>query len=594
MTLREFVRRDGAIDPAVLTLDDWQALQAAVDEGRTPVALAEERPDALTRLPAATRRALLAAIGRCGRWGEERAALERRRAEAGLPPLPPEALDEATGGQRLRALERAAAALPPGDFADDAAWAAALQAAVGLWDRALALGRREGGVRAALRDDHPQAADFADHAGTRHELEDLPAHRWLALARGERAGALMLTFELPGGALAEQLALTLPDLGPAAAARPAEALLAELVRDPLPGELRRALDDAANEAAITAAARDYGELLGTPPLAADRIGGVHVGGAGRSIGLAVVDRAGQLIGSARIAPTEGWAQRVVAWLTSEGARHVALPTQSPSAAQLAELRRALAAAGPDAPSPVAVRPAALSEARRPFLEGVRRVTPEAASAAVLAQRAAVPAQAWTAIDPVHLGLAEYQSDLDETALAEAFALERALVGRIVSGAGDRPGTVRAAAGSARAPSTLVRSLADLRPGMVLAGVVTSVTRFGAFVDVGLTQQGLIHVSDLADHFVQDPAEVIRPGQQVQPRVLNVDLARGRISLSLRSEAPPQRGPQGPRPQRTPEGPRRGGPGGSRGTGGSRGPSNPGASGGDRARALRDLEKLFDR
>jgi uncharacterized protein len=67
----------------------------------------------------------------------------------------------------------------------------------------------------------------------------------------------------------------------------------------------------------------------------------------------------------------------------------------------------------------------------------------------------------------------------------------------------------------------------------LPGIVTNVTAFGAFIDVGVHQDGLVHVSQLADRFVRDPAEVVRAGQQVEVRVLEVDPARKRISLSMK-------------------------------------------------------------
>lgn len=85
---------------------------------------------------------------------------------------------------------------------------------------------------------------------------------------------------------------------------------------------------------------------------------------------------------------------------------------------------------------------------------------------------------------------------------------------------------------------------DLKPGMRLPGLVTNVTAFGAFVDVGVHQDGLVHVSQLADTFVKDPAAVVKPGQKVQVTVTEVDLVRGRIALSMRSapELGPKRGP----------------------------------------------------
>jgi uncharacterized protein len=77
--------------------------------------------------------------------------------------------------------------------------------------------------------------------------------------------------------------------------------------------------------------------------------------------------------------------------------------------------------------------------------------------------------------------------------------------------------------------------ADLAVGMQLPGRVTNVTAFGAFVDVGVHQDGLVHVSQLADHFVKDPSEVVKVGQVVSVTVMEVDLPRQRIGLSMKSK-----------------------------------------------------------
>jgi uncharacterized protein len=79
----------------------------------------------------------------------------------------------------------------------------------------------------------------------------------------------------------------------------------------------------------------------------------------------------------------------------------------------------------------------------------------------------------------------------------------------------------------------VRKPDDLIPGMVLPGIVTNITAFGAFVDVGVKQDGLVHVSQLADRFVSDPMEVVKLHQHVQVRVVEVDLARKRIAFSMK-------------------------------------------------------------
>ena len=84
----------------------------------------------------------------------------------------------------------------------------------------------------------------------------------------------------------------------------------------------------------------------------------------------------------------------------------------------------------------------------------------------------------------------------------------------------------------------VEKISDLRPGMILEGVVTNVAKFGAFVDVGVHQDGLVHISALADRFVEDPREVARPGQVVKVKVLEVDAPRKRIGLSMRMSDEP--------------------------------------------------------
>jgi protein Tex len=79
----------------------------------------------------------------------------------------------------------------------------------------------------------------------------------------------------------------------------------------------------------------------------------------------------------------------------------------------------------------------------------------------------------------------------------------------------------------------IEAISDLQPNMILEGVVTNVAAFGAFVDIGVHQDGLIHVSAMANRFVKDPHEIVKPGQIVKVKVMEVDLKRQRISLTMR-------------------------------------------------------------
>jgi uncharacterized protein len=128
----------------------------------------------------------------------------------------------------------------------------------------------------------------------------------------------------------------------------------------------------------------------------------------------------------------------------------------------------------------------------------------------------------------------------------------------------------------------VEKISDLVSGMVLEGVVTNVAAFGAFVDVGVHQDGLVHVSAMSKTFVKDPRDVVKPGDIVKVKVLDVDIPRKRISLTLRldDEAAPQgQSGGGARPQRGARAPQQrqgrggGGGGGSRQQGSAPAPSN---------------------
>ncbi|UWQ80462.1 RNA-binding transcriptional accessory protein [Leisingera sp. S132] len=128
----------------------------------------------------------------------------------------------------------------------------------------------------------------------------------------------------------------------------------------------------------------------------------------------------------------------------------------------------------------------------------------------------------------------------------------------------------------------VEEITDLKPGMVLEGTVTNVAAFGAFVDIGVHQDGLVHVSQLADRFVKDPHEVVKTGQVVKVTVTEVDVQRKRIGLTMKKDggasAKEERNARGPAKG---AGPRRGGkPGGAQGGKGrmSAGPKGVQASG----------------
>nr|WP_269811365.1 Tex family protein [Kineosporia rhizophila] len=133
---------------------------------------------------------------------------------------------------------------------------------------------------------------------------------------------------------------------------------------------------------------------------------------------------------------------------------------------------------------------------------------------------------------------------------------------------DKPGRDPRPAFKAAVFADGVNTVADLKPAMVLEGVVTNVAAFGAFVDIGVHQDGLVHVSALSHKFVKDPREVVKPGDVVKVKVMEVDVERKRISLTLRLDDEVG-APNGGRGERGSRGGERAG--GDRGSRGDRGP-----------------------
>ena len=134
----------------------------------------------------------------------------------------------------------------------------------------------------------------------------------------------------------------------------------------------------------------------------------------------------------------------------------------------------------------------------------------------------------------------------------------------------------------------VSSIGDLEPGMRLPGIVTNVTNFGAFVDIGVHQDGLVHISQMADHFVSDPHTVLKVQQKVTVTVLEVDAARKRIALSLRADPQASQPREQGTPSRNKDAARGGKSGGERKTQGHSGAS------GDRETGHRPFQDMLSR
>jgi len=524
---------------------------------------------------------------------------ERRRAESDSQ-IPWALLQQTTARHEVAILERAEALAPTGRTSEHRR-RDAIKTTVALWNACLALVRKDASLKVEFASSAmPLQKEFESYVG-RAALHEITSHRWLAIRRGERLGALRLRFTLPMEKMIDQVKAREVNLLAVSVSRDPQTILEALVLPDLVEWAVTLKDLEAQFLAMKTAGNAYLSMLSSPRTKHPLMAAISVPARGQ-LGVAVVMRDGRLVASDTVDPGDDPVRALEGVIGGHPVAAIVLPAESRRTKLLETICGGFANLQIERATTKGMK-GALRLAKSGAPNAVKR-------AHVLALRVAQPLEHWLAIDPVSLGLADYQQELDEDELRAALEDMKALArGGVNPGDLQRPrgGSATSGRPAARAPSKpinpMLKGVDDLRPGMEINGVVTNITQFGAFLNIGLTHEGLVHVSELADHFVNDPNEVVTVGQQVKAQVLGVDRTRRRVSLSLRtSNAPrtgaPGGGRTGPNRERAGGGVplddipgrgrgRRGPPGGGGFGDRQRPPSNV-----SRAQALADLEALF--
>ncbi len=385
----------------------------------------------------------------------------------------------------------------------------------------------DGSLRTSPRSDDvaktPAAQKFRDYFEFCEPLQNMPSHRVLAVMRGEKEEVLSLN--LDGGDDDVYLVMVARTLG---------------------------ID-------ITSAASAASATLGLDP-------GFRTG-----VKVAVVDGTGKVVDTCAVFPHQPQRQwdQAKATLGALVARHgvelIAVGNGTASRetdALAAELIADIAASGAKPPVKAVVSEAGASvySASAYAAHELPELDVTLRGAVSIARRLQDPLAGLVKIEPKSIGVGQYQHDVTPGTLARSLD---AVVEDAVNAVGvkpadfaddrfgvptvsdilaelQKPGRDPRPAFSTATFAAGVEKVADLKVGMVLEGVVTNVAAFGAFVDVGVHQDGLVHVSAMADRFVSDPHEVVRSGQVVRVKVVDVDVDRQRIGLSLRLGDTPQR------------------------------------------------------
>lgn len=528
-------------------------------------------------------------------WKESARELRRVLSTSGVT-LPDGSLQKAAEPHELAALGRAARMSPRSAHQDHNGWARAVEAHVDLWRACVSIGMTSGTVAITMvAPDHADAEEFVGHVTAKSTFAELKSYRWLGARRGERAGILSINITLPMDELLQQAEARLPAMGLGSQKRGAQSVLNELVLDNLQGVLGALMDARARAESLRSAASAYWGLLTSPPLKESPVLAIHIGSNTAPAGVVLLDENGDLIASEEIPAGNDLVGSLAGLVAEHNPATAVLPVSSTDTGRLEKATEALGSI-----TLIRVLPTALREARKdlPF-------SPVVASAVVLGRRAIDPATEFAKVPPAALGLGEYSSDLDHDQLTEILEETRLIVSweRSQGPEGARPrkkGPAAARPGKAiKRLNPMVKTIRDLKPGMTLDGVITNLTRFGAFVNVGLSTEAMIHVSQLSTEFVEEPSEVVRVGQNVSARVIEVVPEKSRIALSLKPAPEP-----GDRPQfregRSDMGGGRGGPPSSArrahspmdSSGSHRGRGDGEGDKKSRTAALADLDALF--
>jgi predicted RNA-binding protein with RPS1 domain len=272
----------------------------------------------------------------------------------------------------------------------------------------------------------------------------------------------------------------------------------------------------------------YITLLATKPLRVDRIIAVYSAEADSACGVAVLDKKGDVLDHTEISVDDDPGPAVKNMVDCHQPNAIVLPKSDRDQGRIQKIEEAALPLTAYRLDIIAVE-----EARKKLSFGEM-----ASSAVVLGRRLLKPGREWGRVDPLLLNLEEIGCRVDheqlrrilfEAKLISSWNRRQKKVPKQPTGS-RRKAAIRSS-GKKLNPS--LKSIRDLKPGMTVEGIITNLTRFGAFVNIGLPVEGMIHVSQLSIEFVEDPSHVVKIGQQLEVRVLEVVPEKERIALSLK-------------------------------------------------------------
>lgn len=531
MRLLEFIQKSNAVDRKIVTAPNFDKLLNYLEAGISMAELADNQGDLLKTIPGPQLKRLSDARRS---WLE----LETEREELLLElkgkniSINEEIFSNTLTMRRLEALRHIIPVLNPSDFSSPATWLEAVTVVLEVWTGALNLTLKKGEIIIVETGKNDTSGDYSDIIGKRISLANINGTVWARIRRAMRAKLVDLDFEYPESSIRSHLQAVSGKLSVITEKYVPDELLKLLVIDHLAPAVMNSFDNKLRDELLKELASQYVDILRTAPIRVPKMGAFYPSSDGQTVSVSVINDKGKIVAYETIEITDSWPDDVRVFFVKNKTSYVVVPVMANDHGTVELIREKVGNFLVFIPSGVN----GLEDDGLLADKSFENLPGDVCRSVILSRRMLFPARELSNVDP--LRLLNIRGDGDEQAVREYLLEQKGLalmdptIDRIPPRVLSQSPASLIASGAKLNPE--IRSIDDVKIGMELTGVIINITKFGAFVNIGLNQEALIHVSEMADDFVNDPFEIVSLGQQVKVSVVGVDMEKNRISLSLRS------------------------------------------------------------
>ncbi|MBN2723621.1 MAG: S1 RNA-binding domain-containing protein [Deltaproteobacteria bacterium] len=530
MRLLEYIQKSNSVDRKVVSSPHFDKLLNYLEAGISLAELAENQIDLLKSIPGPQLKRLSDARRT---WLELEAEKEDLIQEFKKKEIiVGDSLFKMTLTlRRMEALRHIVPVIAPSKYSGEESWLDAIGAILEVWTGALNLTLKKGEIL-VTEESGKIDTDYSDIIGKKMTLSSIDGEIWARIRRAMMNFSIDISYEYSISSISSHLQAVMPRLGSVASEYELTELLNMMVLDHLPKALSNNFDNKLRDELLKEFGTQYVDILRTPPIKVPKMGAFFPNENGTSAAVSVISDKGRVVASEIVSLENEWHDTVRIFFVKNKTSYIAVPVMDEDHGTVDVLREKVGNFLVFIP----VGTYGFSDSTLLQEKSFENLQEDVSYSVILARRLLFPSREFSHVDP--LELLNLQGDGDEESIRtylleqKGLALMDPSIDKIPPRVLSQSPASLIAIGAKLNPD--VKGIDDVKVGMELTGVIINITKFGAFVNIGLSQEALIHVSEMADDFVNDPFDIVTLGQQVKVTVVAVDMDKNRISLSLRS------------------------------------------------------------